>query len=510
MKQFTLKKNRKLHLLIIIALSFLIAALPHAGWTFYRELDHWIGNSFFKLRYTIKGKEKIERALSVFNITDDDVTHIPELRGTPSDRTIFSHIIDMLSRGGAKTVIFDLLFLKAGDEDSDRALVRSTREAGFVFYPVSFNSGRNWEIIDKELFKEILFLPAVSGNGFPEQADTMSPLIPGLVEAARGVGGIALAPDSDGISRRLPLIYSYKNRNEYIPSLVLQGICHFLNVTSGNIEVVWGKHIKLTGDKKVYRIPIDKKGCMIINYSGPWKDPLAGFSLESVLSYRDDDSRELKELFRNTLVFISDISSGQKDYSRGIFESDYPNSGIISNAINTILTENYLYEPGPASTILTSLIFAAVIWFAAVRFKSLHRLVLLFSFFLLYLITEVVLFIFFNQLPLLSLPLIGMFFSLLFFVIYEKNIKRLDTSFPQSGLKINEDACKKYRIAPEERNTLIVLLEGHTYGKAAQILGKNENTIKNQVSRIKDKVYGDKAHRATKDDVIQTFTSDSE
>jgi len=78
--------------------------------------------------------------------------------------------------------------------------------------------------------------------------------------------------DADGIQRRL-LLFLASNQG-YLPSFILAGICGYLQVELSLIEIHYGKYIKLpdaffNNIKKDFFIPIDNRGRLIINFTGP-------------------------------------------------------------------------------------------------------------------------------------------------------------------------------------------------------------------------------------------------
>lgn len=502
MNFISLKKNSGL--LVLILLFFLPAYLLFYLFPVHREFDGYFEKVLFSLRYRIKGKEKISSRLCVFNIDDQDVE---TLGIKPYDRALFSRLIKILKKSKAKTVLFDLFFKDQIDLESDSELARTSKEAGFIFYPLSLQGYPETEH-EKELIKKITLEPKVVKKGSPYNSDFFKVPFPALTESSRGLGTIALRPGNDAISRRLPLLFTYKNRNEYIPSLVLIGLCHFLGADPESMEVTFGKHIKLTGStdtKTELYIPIDSRGTMAINFCGPWINSVENYSLRDIFYLYEEDPELLEELLEDTLVLVSDISSGKKDYSTGIFESYYPNSGILSNALNTMLTGNYLREPGLIFTLLSSVLFLLLLYLAASRWKTPGFTLFFTGCFLLYLLLVTLLFFYLNILPRISLQLSGLFFSFPAILFYKgKKEKTLDIKTVDAehmvikreefdkltkiaAVKIDEKACRKYEITPAQRKLLKVLQQGHTYKKAGLILGIQESTVKNQVLRIKEK-----------------------
>lgn len=145
--------------------------------------------------------------------------------------------------------------------------------------------------------------------------------------------------------RRLPLLYKFKNA--YIPSLILRQVCHYLKVNSSEISVTFGESIRLKGEldgiKKEIIIPIDNKGQVRLNFCGPWED---SFLSMNILALFKESRTGLKNFLKESMVFLSDVSSRGKDYTQGIFNANYPSPGNHLTLANMILTGNFITTAG--------------------------------------------------------------------------------------------------------------------------------------------------------------------
>lgn len=82
--------------------------------------------------------------------------------------------------------------------------------------------------------------------------------------------------------------------------------------------MVFGKHIRLVnavtpyGQVRDYYIPIDKKGQMLSNYTGPREDAnsLSRFPVREILHTNREEP--LKELLSETPVLVADITTEKK------------------------------------------------------------------------------------------------------------------------------------------------------------------------------------------------------
>ena len=121
--------------------------------------------------------------------------------GWPWPRELYAPIIDFCRRGGAKAVIFDMLYTESSvyGQDDDQKFARSMREAGQVILPF-FLSRRpkepepgTTEVLHKSSLTITGPPPAFAGGYL-----SILPPIPPLLSAARGLGNVESSPDSDG------------------------------------------------------------------------------------------------------------------------------------------------------------------------------------------------------------------------------------------------------------------------------------------------------------------------
>ena len=145
-------------------------------------------------------------------IDDDSIRRMEPLVGRwPWPRLVHATVIDYLAAAGAKVIGYDVLFAErdirkfmVGDtewtgEESDAALVESTRKAGNVVHVAEASSP---ELADpSRALKENLDAPAlnraVPTDGCAEPRPRLTPPFPALAGASRGIGHTLFALDSE-------------------------------------------------------------------------------------------------------------------------------------------------------------------------------------------------------------------------------------------------------------------------------------------------------------------------
>ncbi|MBN1697345.1 MAG: sigma 54-interacting transcriptional regulator [Spirochaetales bacterium] len=369
--------NRKVLFLgaVITFISFLLAYL--FGFiiapSFFESWQNKISDGFFKLRYTLNGKGDISPYI-IHAVLDDTSYHSFETAG--DDNNLYYRILSTIANAGVKAIACDIFFSKRGRYlEDNRQFKRAAGQAKIyvpvILYPENYVIGFDRAGINNDneaLVEKNLWYPKVLGKGNPPAARMIITPIPDVAENACGLGHITCDPDVDGINRRFPLLYKYKDG--YFPALVLRMLADVLGVASPDIEVFFGRYIRLPDARcgefvrKDITIPIDAKGRIIVNFAGSWDDSFIHFPVHNLLKTEMDTGLKLRlyDDFEGSIVLFSDTSTRNKDYGPGIFDRVYPLSGLHLNIANTILTGEFIHKPGIGIHVIISLVVALIFW----------------------------------------------------------------------------------------------------------------------------------------------------
>ena len=170
----------------------------------------------------------------------------------PWPRQLYAPIIEFCQRGGARAVIFDVLYTETsvyGSED-DQRLAQAMAASGNVILPV---------VLTRETKEagpptdEMLAKASLPFQGPPPPGLTtyqgMTPPIPPLFKAAAGLGNVEAGPDPDGIYRRVPLVSACWDR--IVPVLTFAAFSRFQEKGPWRFDA--GGLVR--GN---YRVPVDK------------------------------------------------------------------------------------------------------------------------------------------------------------------------------------------------------------------------------------------------------------
>lgn len=177
---------------------------------------------------------------------------------------------------------------------------------------------------------------------------TVAPM-KGLSSAALGLGHISATPDSDGVFRRVPLVIRVKE--QLFPSLAFASVLTYLNVAPQDVILIPGKYILLRNAKfpenssgTEIRIPVDERLRLRVNF--PRKRTAHSFS--EILALSDDPGlmESWKTEFEDRICTVGYISTGTGDIGPTPLETNYPLAFLHTAIINTLLTQNFLYDTG--------------------------------------------------------------------------------------------------------------------------------------------------------------------
>ncbi|MBN2738706.1 MAG: CHASE2 domain-containing protein [Spirochaetales bacterium] len=504
--------NKKQYILLFLCLAGLAVLVLLSGFLF-RNLNGPFTDTLFRARYAIKSREIVFPDLLSIQLDDNTIRlfNVPD-----NDRKIFTLLVDSLNKGKAGTIVFDILFRLPGDFEEDSRLSASLENNHNVIFPV-VPKIKKTELIDNELLKDlktfIIYPENKSSISFPKISDVILPYEKYLL-SVKSIGGILLEGDDDGIIRQLPLLYSCGKG--YIPSIILAGVCHYLKVPLSSIKITSSRFLVIPDIQHPYYrykslfIPLDFEGNMIINFAGPWEDSIKSYSVSSFLNQELEPL--LEDLFENTLVIVADMTSVKKDFSKGIFDPVIPNSAILFNGMNTLLSRNFLFQQnGMVSSFFILLLFGEFLLFLILARKypfwnktaglSIYTFVVVLSFCLF----NSILFVCFNILP----HSVSNLLAALFIIIYTARVRpyfiqitqpltqapsiferkmtgilKQSPGEPENPQLINSVLREKLKLTQKEAEVAILLIDGKQYKEICALLHINESTVKFRIHRI--------------------------
>jgi adenylate cyclase len=236
-----------------------------------------------------------------------------QFRGTPQELLNNDQsLADALSRNAA-VLGYQFLF----DEDS--------RPDGCLLHPLRIHRiGKPGEEEEERLFL---------------RAQGAACNLQSLSRAAGGSGFFNIAPDPDGIMRRVPLIIEYKDK--LYPSLALATLMRALAINEAVLQTGRSGEDSLILDKTA--IPLASKGTMLIRFRGKGKT-FHYISAADILS-----DRVPKDKVQGKILLVGTSASGMKELKPIPFDPIFPGVEVHATIVDNMLKKDFLLRPKWAS-----------------------------------------------------------------------------------------------------------------------------------------------------------------
>jgi adenylate cyclase len=346
----------------VAAPPILLIILAYLAWpTLFTSLDAKLFD--LKLRF-LRGKE-ISREIVHVDVDDKSLKY---LGVWPWDRKFSAQIVDRLSQYGAAVIVFDVLYASKGrSEEGNRAFFEAIKRSGKVVSAVAFgiSASPDAQFYGDDQSAEALYArawPLHIPQGFElyklsKLSPAHVPLLP-IIQDSREIGHVKSLQNSDGVHRSVPLVIQFEDR--CIPSLGLAALVTYLGADSRNVRLTEAREIEIIHPKGRMSIPVDAQAGMLIHWQKPWKS-FRHYTVMELLHSEPDPS--IAEKYRNKIVVIGVTTTGATDFGLCPLSDACPLSRIHSNALNTMLTGNFIRRapswPFVAGSTLLALLFCS-------------------------------------------------------------------------------------------------------------------------------------------------------
>jgi len=271
----------------------------------------------------------------------------------PWPRQIYAPLLDYLAEADA--VFIDILFTEPSSygEEDDIVFADAVKKAGNVYLPL-FLSGNKRDMTAEELgyLKKMSMPDALSARLVYESAITN---IDRLRNAAHGAGNVMIKPDPDGVYRRAPL--SFRFRDMTIPHFVLGYLLEKGAVAVRDRRLVAGNT----------PLPLMDDSLLLRYYSG--EQPFPTISAAALFKASLDDQAGKKPAirkgyFKGKKVFIGLTAAGLYDMKPTSISPVSTGVMIHATTLDTLLHRHFI-TPVPASVpiALMLILSLAVCWF---------------------------------------------------------------------------------------------------------------------------------------------------
>ncbi len=340
---------------------------------------------------------------------------------------IHARFLRYVGSGDPLAILFDIMLLdhKQGEDE----LAAAIKKAGNVYLDYPFET----KYVDKKYSDQNDRIKILNRHRFPaDPRDTLKdqaiegvPPTPMLSDAAAGIGFANIFPGPDNVNRTMPLILKWNGW--YYPNVDLLVVMHYYGIGLQDVEISWGKHIRLKNlprermakpnEKREILIPIDRRGFMDVNFIGGY-----GSFEHFPYSYlcRDGDMmKENNSSLKDKIVLVAayavtGIATDEKQSPYGAtFGIEHH-----ANAINTIINQDFLYRLSDMQNLAVMLILTILLGLVLPRLSILRSLIFTAVFSLLYIVGSYLLFDLFSYVAALTTPVILTGFTFTVIVVY--------------------------------------------------------------------------------------------
>jgi adenylate cyclase len=307
-------------------------------------------------RFRLRGSRPVSSPLSIIFIGDDSIEAFGRW---PWSWDYHALLVDVLSRAGAKMVLFDILFSENPGKQEARFLADMSRSAGNVYFCTVFNK-----------------LNAMEEGGVPALlgGEELLEPIAELRRVGAGMGHCNAVPDLDGTTRRVPMLVRY--REGLLPSAPLLIAADAMGATVDETTLAADGWIELQrpGAASV-RIPVDDEGQTTINFNGGM-EAFDDHSFRQVIQadqYPDEAALDLS-VFKDRIVLVGTTFAGNTDLRPTPFAAAFPMFLTQAALIDNILQEEFVRQPPYSVSLSLWLLIGALIGGLTFLFKPLVSL----------------------------------------------------------------------------------------------------------------------------------------
>lgn len=315
-----MEKNKRISLLIGGCVGLFILSL----W--------WLGalqgleNKSLDFRFKLRGQVKPPESIAIVVVNEES---IQQLGRWPWPRDVHGELVKRLTRAGAKSIVFDVLFV---EPDTDHPL--ADKNFGRVI-------GDSGKVVLGSFYRK------VTSEGVP--VDLALPIRPLLKKSKTGF--VNVYTELDGINRKIPLM-EVSEQGEMVPSLALAALSQYLGKTPEQV----------LAEKK---IPLNDYNEMNINFFGGF-ETFPYYQFHEVLK-----GKVPPEKFKDKIVLVGGTATALFDQKATPFSPVSPGMEIHANAISNILQGNYLRSGSAGMTFLLVIAFAFIPCFILLKFSPL-------------------------------------------------------------------------------------------------------------------------------------------
>ena len=278
----------------------------------------------------------------------------------PWPRQIYGDCTALLSRWGARAVIFDILFDlpsiygQADDEALGEAAAGTTS-----LFAVEAHSRLHGGL--REGLPEKALMPEASIHGAPDTVLSCNPPADAILAGATLLGSTSQSPDPDGVFRRIRVAKA--SPEGVTPSLPLAAAWSLSG--AGPVEIFPDRMVL-----QDHTIPLDGDYGMILDYHGPRETyryvPIADLLASMERMAAGEPPLVDSTLFEGATVLFGYTAAGLMDLKPTPFSAVYPGVEVLATALDNMLSGDAI-DPMPVGFGLLAAVVLGLLAAAAFR-----------------------------------------------------------------------------------------------------------------------------------------------
>jgi adenylate cyclase len=276
----------------------------------------------------------------------------------PWPRSLYNPLVEYCVRGGAKAVLFDVLFNNSSPygEETDAEFAAAIRASGRVYLAAAFSEG----VAAGPGLDARFGLPYTGPAPAALERGAVSLPLPPLREAVAGIGNVIVQPDADGVYRRVPLGVLFRGR--FVPGLAAAPVA----ARAASVRFEPGR--LLLGDRA---IPVDERGNLIVRFHGGRRTyqaySAAGVITSALAAAEGRPTTVSAAAFRDAYVVVGYAAPGLYDLKATPLSSKAPAFEMHAVVLDNLLHGDFL-AAAPAAVSAAAAFTAAAVVGAAVLF----------------------------------------------------------------------------------------------------------------------------------------------
>ena len=306
------------------------------------------------LASSFKEKRIDNSKVALIVIDDDSMEKLTGKYGSwPWNRTAYSDVIKYLEKDGADTIFLDLMFLgfQQGNEAKDWIFINELKKHKNVYLSLNFDFRENEK--QPELPLELVAnLDNKSDIDFRDFTFTnVRGIMPEIMAIEPKVAFINFQRDVDGISRRAPSFFIYKEK--YYPYAALKIVQDYMlrHKMISSEKFIISQDYQLTLDNKKYKL--DKEGYLVLNWHN--KSDVTEIPYWKVLNGQIE-----KGYFKDKIVAVGTSAVSLADTKNTPIDRYLPGVKIHTTYMNNLLNNTSIIPAGFKLNLIISFIFLLI------------------------------------------------------------------------------------------------------------------------------------------------------